>query len=210
MKPIILLLGAAAAVLATPAFAADGDGATMERTAADLAPSDWVWNDYAGTGPLNVVVSLADQRAYVYRGDTIVAVSSVSTGRDGKETPTGTFPILQKEKAHKSNLYHSASMPYMERLTWDGVAIHAGATPGFPTSHGCVHVPTGFAKKLFSETRVGTVVNVTDASVLQDNGYQMPSDIYADAQAEAEAMKTNTADANTAEYSDISDANLSR
>ena len=142
---------------------------------------------------------------YVYRGDTIVAVSSVSTGRDGKETPTGTFPILQKEKAHKSNLYHAASMPYMERLTWDGVAIHAGATPGFPTSHGCVHVPTGFAQKLFSETKVGTVVNVTDASVLQDDGYQMPSDVYADAEAEADAIKAKTADANAAELADVSD-----
>lgn len=191
MKPILVLLGAAAMTAATPSFAASGRGsgdAVLAQDASMLQPSDWVWQDDGGTGPLSIIVSLADQRAYVYRGDRMIAVSSVSTGRDGKETPTGVFPILQKQVEHKSSLYDSAPMPFMERLTWDGVAIHAGVTPGYRTSHGCIHVPVGFAKKLYSETQIGTVVDVTDASVVATDPSMLPPDPEVDA--------TETADAN--------------
>ena len=114
---------------------------------------------------VRIVVSLPDQRAYVYRGDTLVAASTVSSGKDGKETPVGVFPVLQKQVMHKSNLYDSAPMPFMQRLTWDGVALHAGNNPGFPASHGCIRLPAAFAKKLFAITRVGTTVEVTDMSI---------------------------------------------
>lgn len=117
------------------------------------------------TQPVTVVVSLPMQRAYVYRGDTMIAAASVSTGKDGKDTPVGVFPILQKREIHRSNLYNSAPMPFMQRLTWDGVALHAGNNPGFPDSHGCIRLPTAFAKKLFSVTSVGTNVIVTDQMV---------------------------------------------
>jgi lipoprotein-anchoring transpeptidase ErfK/SrfK len=204
MKTFAMLLGAAACALATPAFAADGSAApvaSLAATAATLQPSDWVWQDDGARGPLNVIVSLADQRAYVYRGNTMIAVSSVSTGRDGKETPTGTFPILQKQVHHRSTLYDSARMPYMERLTWDGVAIHAGVTPGYRTSHGCIHVPLAFAKKLYGATDVGTVVEVTDAPVVvstdPSDGDDANGAIYADAGRAA-------ADANTGELQQIS------
>lgn len=196
MKSVAILLSAAAIALASPSFAASGDGAGgagggMIQQAAMLQPSDWVWSSAdRGLGPLNVVVSLADQRAYVYRGGDLVAVSSVSTGREGKETPTGVFPILQKQVDHKSTLYNSAPMPYMERLTWDGVALHAGITPGYRSSHGCVHLPKAFAAKLYGETKVGTVVEVTDASVVQTDQRMLPPDPAVDTQ--------NTADANAA------------
>ena len=200
MRTMSILIGAAALIAASPALAASGlaaDGASLQQTAAALAPNDWVWNDAGTTGPLSIVVSLPDQRAYVYRGSTVVAVSSVSTGRDGKETPTGTFPILQKQVEHKSNLYHAAAMPYMERLTWDGVAIHAGDNPGFPDSHGCVHVPIDFAKKLYRQTRVGTKVTVIDSSIVSNDGDDLlPTDVYAAARAE-------TAHANGAELESL-------
>lgn len=185
MNRLAILLGAASILIAAPSFAASGDGTgagsgALAQHAAMLQPSDWVWRDDGGTGPLSIVVSLADQRAYVYRGGTMIAVSSVSTGRDGKETPIGVFPILQKEVKHKSTLYNAAPMPYMERLTWDGVAIHGGSTPGYRTSHGCVHVPLAFAKKLYGATDVGTVVEVTDASVVATDPSMLPPDPYVD------------------------------
>ncbi len=166
------LLGATTLSFATPALAEDGPGtATVAQAAAALAPNRFVWADAQMTAvepiaqPVTVVVSLPMQRAYVYRGDTMIAAATVSTGKDGKDTPVGVFPILQKREMHRSNLYNSAPMPFMQRLTWDGVALHAGNNPGFPDSHGCIRLPAAFAKKLFSITSVGTNVVVTDQMV---------------------------------------------
>lgn len=157
-------MGAMLVALVAPAAAraaSSNDGAVaVETAAATLAPNQFVWNDNIAADPVRIVVNIGEQRLYVYRGDQLVAATAVSTGRDGKETPSGTFTILQKEVAHKSTLYDAAPMPWMERLTWDGVAIHAGSNPGFPTSHGCIHVPTAFAKKLYGVTAVGTQVTV--------------------------------------------------
>src|SRR6185503_12097277 len=100
------------------------------------------------------------QRAYVYRNGVLIAVSSVSTGKPGHETPTGVFTILQKDKDHHSNLYNNAPMPYQQRLTMGGVALHAGGLPGYPESHGCIHLPTQFAKELFAITNLGVTVVV--------------------------------------------------
>ena len=154
-----LLLGA------TPAMAADAVG--VEAAAASLTPNRFIWNDVDTGEPVSVVINIGEQRAYVYRGETLIAATTVSTGKDGKDTPSGTFAILQKKVDHRSNLYNSAPMPYMQRLTWDGVAIHAGRNPGFPASHGCIRVPTAFAKKLYEVTAVGTEVTVvgTDGQV---------------------------------------------
>lgn len=194
MKSIAILLGTAVCALAAPA-AASTDAASIEQAAAMLQPSAWVWQDNSGSGPLNVIVSLADQRAYVFRGNQMIAVSSAATGRDGKETPTGIFPILQKQVHHKSTLYDSAPMPYMERLTWDGVAIHGGSTPGYRNSHGCIHVPLAFAKKLYAATRIGTVVEVTKGSVVPTDPSMLPPDPKVDAsdtaRANAAALKTS-------------------
>jgi lipoprotein-anchoring transpeptidase ErfK/SrfK len=113
-----------------------------------------------------VVVSLASQRMFVFRKGELWDSSKVSTGKRGNETPVGTFPILQKKVHHRSNLYDDAPMPYMQRLTWGGVALHAGHVPGYPASHGCIRMPKAFARKLYGITGFSsTVVVVTDERV---------------------------------------------
>ena len=133
-----------------------------------LEPGTYEWNpELAPDGPVLIVVSLADQLAYVYRAGTLIGTTTVSTGKRGHETPTGVFYILERKTMHYSNLYESpdgsaAPMPYMQRLTWDGVALHAGRVPGHRASHGCVRLPPEFARKLFDVTYRGTTVVVTD------------------------------------------------
>ncbi len=168
MRHMILTIAAAMApvLAAIPQSAhAAGETIALDEAAETLAPNAFVWRDPGNADPVTVVVSIPQQRAFVYRGDALVAASSVSTGKDGKETPTGIYPILQKNEQHRSNLYDGAPMPFMQRLTWDGIALHAGRNPGFPASHGCVRMPTQFARRLFSVTDLGTTVVVTDMFV---------------------------------------------
>ncbi|KQN32291.1 hypothetical protein ASF00_04620 [Sphingomonas sp. Leaf34] len=146
-------LGASAAAIAAM---------PIEQAATELSPNQFVWKDTGSSEPVSIVISLLEQRAFVYRGSTMIAATTISSGKDGKDTPLGTYPILQKNAVHKSSLYDDASMPFMQRLTWDGIAIHAGRNPGFPASHGCIRVPLGFAKQLFGVTTLGTTVTVTD------------------------------------------------
>jgi hypothetical protein len=154
-----------AALLSLSPLAAAGavaQPASLSATA-DLAPGRFVWrDDGSAAGPVRVLVSLTLQRAFVFRGTTLIGMSSVSSGAPGRDTPTGTFPILQKDKDHHSNVYDDAPMPYMLRLTWDGVALHAGKVTGEPASHGCVRLPTAFARRLFEIADVGSTVTVTD------------------------------------------------
>jgi L,D-transpeptidase catalytic domain len=136
-----------------------------------LKPGQWVWYAEAvPEGPMLMLVSIAQQKAFLYRNGIRVGVSTVSTGKKGHETPTGVFTILQKNKDHKSNLYkdsknNAAAMPYMQRLTWDGIALHSGNLPGYPASHGCVRMPDGFAQRLFAETELGMTVIVSNDKV---------------------------------------------
>ena len=130
----------------------------------ELKPGEFLWHpEIAPEGPVVLVVSLDEQRAYVYRNGIAIGVSTISSGKTGKETPTGVFTILQKNKDHRSNLYNDAPMPYMQRLTWDGIALHGGHLPGYPASHGCVRLPQAFAEKLFAITRFGDSVVVANA-----------------------------------------------
>ena len=132
-----------------------------EDQADTLKAGDYLWQpDVAAAGAINILVDLDRQVAFVYRGGALIGISTVSTGRDGHETPIGSFTILQKQVDHKSNLYHEASMPFMERLTWDGVALHAGGVPGYRESHGCVHLPIDFAKALYGVTDIGATVEL--------------------------------------------------
>ena len=129
-----------------------------------LKPGQFIWHpEIAPDGPVVLVVSLDQQLAYVYRNGIAIGVSTISSGKPGKDTPTGVFTILQKNKDHKSNLYNNAPMPYMQRLTWDGIALHGGTLPGYPASHGCVRLPHPFAAKVFGVTRTGDTVVVSDA-----------------------------------------------
>jgi lipoprotein-anchoring transpeptidase ErfK/SrfK len=110
---------------------------------------------------LRIVVSLPQQKAWVFDNGKLVDTSPVSTGKRRYETPAGTFPILQKKVHHRSNKYSNAPMPYMQRLTWSGVALHAGHVPGYPASHGCIRFPRKFAKRLYGLTDFGTKVTIT-------------------------------------------------
>jgi hypothetical protein len=137
----------------------------LARVAEQLKPGEWVWAPtIAPLGPILIYVDLSRQRATVYRNGVRIGVSTISSGKAGYDTPTGVFTILQKDADHKSNKYNSAPMPFQQRLTWDGVALHAGGLPGYPESHGCVHLPMGFARALFGITALGgTVVVEGDA-----------------------------------------------
>lgn len=114
-------------------------------------------------GPLQIMVSRDRQELKVYDGATVVAHSRVSTGKAGHATPTGIFSILEKKRKHFSNIYNNAPMPFMQRLTWSGIALHASSSvPAHPASHGCVRMPDDFAKTLFNLTQRGGHVLVTD------------------------------------------------
>jgi hypothetical protein len=162
------ILGAALlAVLGCAAWAAKMPfwGAKQSRPAdtpfANLEQGEFIWlGDVARSGPLLMVVSIDEQRAYVYRNGVLTGVTTVSTGKKGHETPTGVFTILQKNKDHYSNIYDNAPMPYMQRLTWGGIALHAGGLPGYPASHGCIRLPSEFARLLFEVTSTGMTVVV--------------------------------------------------
>lgn len=126
-----------------------------------LKPGQYVWLAKEGDeGPMKIVVVLDTQRVYVFQNDKLIGFSTISSGKKGKETPIGAFNILQKNVDHKSNLYSNAPMPYMQRLTWDGIAIHGGHLPGYPASHGCIRLPLAFAKSLFAVTKLDQEVVV--------------------------------------------------
>lgn len=126
--------------------------ATAEKSTTIQADAD---------GRLRLVISLSEQKVDVYRGTELLDTAPVSTGKKGLDTPAGVYSILQKRKFHRSNIYSAAPMPFMQRITWSGIALHAGRLPGYPASHGCIRMPAKFAKKLFSMTEVGADVIVT-------------------------------------------------
>jgi lipoprotein-anchoring transpeptidase ErfK/SrfK len=148
-----------------PAAAAVEPAPAAVETATTLKPGEFVWQpERSPQGEVEMVVSIPLQRAYVYRGGTLIGVTTVSTGKPGHRTPTGKFDILQKRARHFSNLYNNAPMPFMQRLTWGGIALHAGQIPGRPASHGCVRLPLAFAKNLFGVTSMGGSVHIVDQS----------------------------------------------
>lgn len=138
---------------------------SIAAAAGKMRPGDYLWGpEAAPEGPVIVIVSLARQRAYVYRNGVLIGISTASTGTAGHETPTGIFTILQKKVDHKSNLYDDAPMPFMQRLTWTGIAMHAGSLPGSPASHGCIRLPLAFAEKLYGITQIGLTVIITHSA----------------------------------------------
>lgn len=176
----------AAAMLIVPGCAiAQGQKASsppeFARKIDQLKPGQWVWAPrIASGGPLLIYVDLSKQIALVYRNGVRIAATTISSGKEGHATPTGVFTILQKDAKHRSSTYNNAPMPYQQRLTWDGVALHAGGLPGYPESHGCVHLPYEFARELFGLTDLGiTVVMQGDAAAhvrTSDNSLLAPFD----------------------------------
>jgi lipoprotein-anchoring transpeptidase ErfK/SrfK len=131
--------------------------ATFSR--AGLAPGEYVWsNAVPATGETKVVIDLLTQTAYAYRADQLVGAASISSAKRGKVTPLGFWSVLEKKKFHRSRKYNNAPMPFMQRLDEYGIAIHGGANPGYPASHGCVRMPMKFAEKLYALTKVGSKV----------------------------------------------------
>lgn len=125
----------------------------------ELRPGQYVWRNVPdGAGPQRVVISLSDQMAYLYRGDVLMAATTISSGRDSKPTPTGIFSILAKTPMYRSKKYDNAPMPYAQFFEPHGIALHGGYVGDEPNSHGCVHLPAAFAKKLYSITDIGTPV----------------------------------------------------
>jgi lipoprotein-anchoring transpeptidase ErfK/SrfK len=125
----------------------------------DLKPGQYLWRDVpASAGEERVVVSLSDQLAYLYRGNSLMAVTTVSTGTQKNPTPTGIFNVLNKKPMHRSRKYENAPMPFTQFIDQYGIALHAGHIPGRPASHGCVRLPSAFAQKLYKVTDVGTPV----------------------------------------------------
>jgi hypothetical protein len=174
-------------VLATASAAAppetNRDRSLSERAAA-LGPGQYVWDaKNASRGPLFLTIELTGQRLTVYRDGVLVGASAISTGTMGRETPTGVFTILEKKVMHRSTTYDNAPMPYMQRLTSKGIAIHAGDLPGYPASHGCIRLPNEFAKLLYGVTEVGTPVMITDNAQIAEqkriaDEYQRAKDDY--------------------------------
>jgi len=134
-----------------------------ETPTQDLKHGEFTWApELAPDGPILVVVSLDEQRAYVYRNGVEIGATTISSGKKGHETPTGVFHTFLKDKDHHSSLYHDAAMPYTQKFTHDGVALHAGGIPGYPESHGCVHLPSEFARLLFGVSPKGMMVVIAN------------------------------------------------
>jgi lipoprotein-anchoring transpeptidase ErfK/SrfK len=126
-----------------------------------LKPGRYLWRDVpASAGPERVVVSLSDQLAWLYRGDTLMAVTTISSGTDRNPTPTGIFNIHTKKTMHRSQKYENAPMPFAQFIDQYGIALHAGHLPGHRASHGCIRLPSQFAAKLFKVTDLGTTVMI--------------------------------------------------
>jgi hypothetical protein len=154
---------ALAGLAAAPFAAALAQEVVVEEHA--LAPGQFTWHpERSPSGAVAVIVSIPEQRVHVYRNGVRIALSTCSTGKPGHATPTGVFTVLQKDKHHRSATYGGAPMPNMNRLTWDGVALHAGELPGYPASHGCVRLPMAFSERLFTVTHIGTPVIIAGAT----------------------------------------------
>jgi lipoprotein-anchoring transpeptidase ErfK/SrfK len=139
-----------------------GEGSVVEAVTR-LRSGEFVWTpEIAPAGPMLLLVNVRTQRAILYRNGVPIGATTVSTGKPGHETPTGVFTVLQKQIEHYSSKYDNAPMPYMQRLTWGGVALHAGSLPGRPASHGCIRLPRGFAQLLYKVTTVGMTVVIAD------------------------------------------------
>jgi len=119
----------------------------------------------APKGPLEIIISIADQRLSLFDNGALIARSSVSTGTQGHPTPLGVFSVISKQRWHRSNIYSAAPMPYMQRITWSGIALHAGVVPGHPASHGCIRLKNDFAIRLWHLTKRGTRVIIVHDDV---------------------------------------------
>jgi hypothetical protein len=151
-----------------------------------LKHGEFIWRpELSPRGPVVILVSIPHQIVHVFRNGLAIAASTCSSGARGHATPTGVFTILQKHKDHYSSTYNNAPMPNMQRLTWQGIALHAGHLPGYPASHGCIRLPVRFSELLYSVTQHGTPVIIADNdsphSSALEAGLMLPQGVAADA-----------------------------
>ncbi|MGC1893864.1 MAG: L,D-transpeptidase, partial [Pseudolabrys sp.] len=132
---------------------------TKTKSAKEAQPQD------PPKGPLQIIISIEDQRISLYDNVELIARSSVSTGVPSHPTPLGIFTVISKQRWHRSNIYSNAPMPYMQRITWSGIALHAGVLPGYPASHGCIRLTDSFATRLWHLTKRGTRVIIARGDV---------------------------------------------
>ncbi|MDP9423314.1 MAG: L,D-transpeptidase family protein [Pseudomonadota bacterium] len=170
MSAVALLMAAtpAAAKYETPEAKAEAsEAALMARLdmeavfgPKELKPGQYLWRKGSFDGDPRVVIGLSDQLAYLYRGEDLVAVAAISSGTDEHPTPKGIFEVRLKKPFHRSIKYDNAPMPFMQMFDQYGTALHAGHNPGYPASHGCVRLPSEFAKRLYGVTGVGATVMI--------------------------------------------------
>src|SRR5262245_46668685 len=160
--PAVLTLAAMAALTALTADAVAGQARPAPPPKEAAAPRN------AGE-PIMAIVSIKSQQVTFYDADGWILRAPVSTGTKGRETPAGVFALVDKEEDHRSNMYDDAWMPHMQRITWNGIALHGGPLPGYAASHGCVRMPFGFAEKLFDKTRIGmrVIISPNDAAPVE-------------------------------------------
>jgi L,D-transpeptidase-like protein len=158
-RSVIGLLGLGAVLLNARGRSAQAQSTPgADPDFASLQPGQFIWHPArAPKGPVAIIVSIPRQLVFVYRNGILIGVSTCSTGKPGHSTPAGVFTILDKAKVHTSATY-GEPMPDMEKLTWKGIALHVGDLPGYPDSHGCVHLPPDFADDLYAITQIGTPV----------------------------------------------------
>ena len=158
-RSVIGLLGLGAVLLNARGRSAQAQSTPgADPDFASLQPGQFIWHPArAPKGPVAIIVSIPRQLVFVYRNGILIGVSTCSTGKPGHSTPAGVFTILDKAKVHTSATY-GEPMPDMEKLTWKGIALHVGDLPGYPNSHGCVHLPPDFADDLYAITQIGTPV----------------------------------------------------
>ncbi|MCX6868882.1 MAG: L,D-transpeptidase family protein [Verrucomicrobia bacterium] len=167
MKRILILCLSLCAVLPLakamqqPSF--HTKGSPTGKPTGQLKPGEYWWAPYVSpSGPVVVLVSVPLQVMHVYRNGVLVGRAAVSTGAKGHATPSGVFTILEKSRSHYSKTYNNAPMPNMQRLTWNGIAMHSGQLPGYPASHGCIRMPYDFSMLLFNLTAKGGTVVIGD------------------------------------------------
>src|ERR1700722_11671720 len=194
--PAIVTLAATAAltalIAAPPADAAPRQ-ARPEHTTEGAAPR-------AAGEPIMAIVSIQSQKVTIYDADGWVLRAPVSSGTAGRETPAGVFSVLEKDKDHHSSLYDDASMPNMQRITWNGIALHGGPLPGYAASHGCVRMPYGFAEELFDKTWIGmrVIISPNDAEPVEFSHpalFQPKAEAIAAAPAKDDTLAREAADA---------------
>ena len=192
-SPAMVTLAAVVALTALNADAAPRQARPAPPPKEEVAPRD------AGE-PIMAIVSIKSQQVTFYDADGWILRAPVSTGTKGRETPAGVFAIVEKKEDHRSNMYDDAWMPHMQRITWNGIALHGGPLPGYAASHGCVRMPFGFAEKLFGKTRIGmrVIISPNDAAPVEffHPALFMPSaNAVAAAPARAETLAREAAEA---------------